>query len=227
MDQPLQRFTIQEMLKELREAEYENRTADFSNKLLPEFSFSDKEINASLDFKGSTIQGAVYFNNCKINGFFNLENALIYTTLYIANSKILGDFIAKKARIREVVNLIASNFRKNINFENINIKGFIGMDRIRTKGNINLSKAIVRDIVTKTGTIRGDIYLREAEIGGFVNLEGVYAEGLGSFENSTIVEDLKLRNAHFKEVVILTGTIIEGDVDAQDMQCKNLIAHMT
>ena len=51
-------------------------------------------------------------------------------------------------------------------------------------------------------------------------------DGLGSLENTTIQQNLSLREAHFKEVVILTGTNIEGEVDAQDLQCKNLIAHL-
>ncbi len=56
--------------------------------------------------------------------------------------------------------------------------------------------------------------------------EGGIADGLGNFENSLIARNLNLKNSKFKEAVILSGTIIEGEVETQGMICKNLIAHM-
>ena len=81
MDKPLERFTLDQLLREIKNAERENRPADLSYKLLPEFSFSEKEINTSLNFKGSTIQGAVYFDKCTINGNINFSNCLLFSEI--------------------------------------------------------------------------------------------------------------------------------------------------
>ena len=227
MEQPLERFTIQQIMRELKQAENEKRTADFSNKLLPEFSFSGKEINANLDFHNSSIQGALYFDNCKINGDLNLENALLYTTLYISKSNIKGNFIAKKTKIREIINLVASNFDKGIDLQEAKIRGFLGLNKVFIKEDMNVSRAEIKNIKTKVGTIRGDIYLRKAKVEGSVILEELSAEGLGDFEETTILKNLILKNAKFNGVVMLSGTVIEGEVNAEKMQCENLIAHMT
>ncbi len=226
MEEPLQRFTIQEMFRELREAERKKRTADFSNKLLPEFSFSGREINVNLNFKNSTIQGAAYFDDCQIRGSLNLENTLIYTTLYISKTKIQDDFIARRAKVREVVNLIASNFYKNINLEEINIRGFLGLNKVFIKENVSIKRGTTESFKTKTGTIRGDIYFQKAKIGGDVILENLFVDGLGNFEESNISGDLLLKNTQFQGIVTLSGTIVEGKIDAEGMQCENLIAHM-
>ncbi len=214
------------MLKELRSAEQEKRPADFSYKLLPEFSFSDKEINTNLNFSNSTVQGAAYFDNCKIGGDLILENALIYTTLYIANSQIKGNFLAKRLKVREVINLVATNFGKNVIFDEASIKGFLGLNKIKIEQNLKANNISVINIATKTGTISGDIFLKQAHIKGSVNLKEISAEGLANLEDSFIGEDLNLENSRVKENVLLSGTIIEGDVLSNGLECKNLIAHM-
>jgi hypothetical protein len=226
MKQPLQRLSSEEMFKELKLAEREKREADFSYKLLPEFSFQEREIQTGLNFEGSTIQGAAYFDKCTIKGDLKLNNTLIYTTLYIANSTIQGEFEAKKAKIREVVNLIASNFKQNINLEEAEVKGFLGLNKINVTKNLNLKLITARDIKTHTGVIKGDIYLRGAKIEGSVILEEALFDGLGDFKETLIKGDLNLKNARFQEVLILTGTIIEGETDTKGMKCKNLIAHL-
>jgi cytoskeletal protein CcmA (bactofilin family) len=226
MEQLLQRYTEQEIFQELRNAERENRTANLSNKLLPQFSFSGKEINTGINLMGSTIQGPLHLDECIIKGDINLEQALIYSTLYISKSEIQGNFIANQIRIREVLNLVASTFKKNINMEGSSIKGFLGFNKVQIEENLNISKSIIKDIITKTGTIRGDVYLRDAKINGSVIAEEIISDGLGNFENSSIAKNLNLKNSKFKEAVILSGTIIEGEVETQGMICKNLIAHM-
>ncbi len=226
MEHPLQRLSSEEVLTELRKAEQEKRPADFSYKLLPEFSFSNKEISTNLIFKGSTVQGAAYFDNCKINGDLILENALIYSTLYIANSLIKGNFLASGIRAREVVNLVASSFEKNIVFDNADIKGFLGLNKVKLEGNLSVKNVSIINIRTKTGIIRGDIFLKDANVKGSVILEEMTAEGLANLENSFIGEDLNLKNSRVKENVLLTGTIIEGNVLSAGLECKNLIAHM-
>ncbi|MEA3453000.1 MAG: hypothetical protein U9Q96_01525 [Patescibacteria group bacterium] len=227
MELPLKRFTIQEIMRELKQAEREKRTADFSNKLLPEFSFSNREINVSLNFQNSSIQGALYLDNCKINGDVNLENTLLYTTLYISKTKINGNFIAKKIKIREIINFVASSFNKGVDLQDATIKGFLGLNKVFVKENLDASRAIIKNIKTATGTIRGDVYLLKAKIEGSVIMEELSAEGLGNFEETAISKKLILKNSQFQGVVILSGTIIEGEVDAEGMQCENLIAHMT
>ncbi|MBU3918822.1 hypothetical protein KKC63_02880 [Patescibacteria group bacterium] len=226
MEQPLQRLSADEIEKELRKAEKEQRPADFSYKLIPEFSFSNKEISINLNFKGSTIQGAAYFDNCKINGDLILEDVLIYATLYVANSLIKGNFLASGIRVREVVNLVATSFGKNVIFDNASIKGFLGLNKVKLEENLSAKNVSIINISTKTGTIRGDIFLKQAHIKGSVIFEEITAEGLANLEDSFIGEDLNLQNSQIKENVLLTGTIIEGDVLSTGLECKNLIAHM-
>jgi len=226
MEQLLQRFTAQEIFQELRNAERENRTADFSNKLQPGFSFSGRTINTNISFRGSTIQGALHLDECVFKGDINLGQALIYATLYISKTEIQGEFIANQIRIREVLNMVASTFKKNVNISQSSIKGFLGLNKIQIEGNLDISKSVVRDIVTKTGTIRGDVYLREAKVGGSVIAEEIASDGLGNFEKTSIAQNLNLKNSKFKEVVILSGTIVEGEIEAQNLQCKSLIAHV-
>ncbi len=227
MNKPLERFTFDQLLREIKNAERENRPADLSYKLLPEFSFSEKEINTSLNFEGSTIQGAVYFDKCTVSGKINFSNCLIYTTLYFDNSQINGSLIVKNARIREVVNLISSKFKKNINFEGSKISGFLGLNKIWVGGNLNLKKVEVFDIDTPTGKIRGDIYLKKAKIVGSVVLKEAFFQGLGDFQETDIDGNFNLENAQFQEILILTGTSVEGETIAQGLKCKNLIAHLT
>ena len=66
MDEPLQRLTFEDILFEIRQAEKEKREADLSNKLLPEFSLASRTINTTLNLENSTVQGAIYLNNCII-----------------------------------------------------------------------------------------------------------------------------------------------------------------
>ncbi|MBU1046035.1 polymer-forming cytoskeletal protein [Patescibacteria group bacterium] len=226
MEQLLQRFAAQEIFQELRNAERENRTADFSNKLLPEFSFSGREISTGINFKGSTIQGALHLDECIIKGDVNLEQALIYATLYLSKTEIQGEFFANQIRIRGVLNMVASTFKKNIYMKESSVKGFLGLNKVQIEGNLDISKSVIKDIVTKTGTIRGDVYLRDAKVGGSVIAGEIISEGLGNFEKTSIGQNLDLKNSKFKEVVILSGTIVEGEIEAQNLQCKSLIAHV-
>jgi len=226
MEEPLQRISVEDLLSELAKAEREKRPADFSYKLLPEFSFSDKNIGVELNFTGSTIQGAAYFDKCIFHDNLRLENVLIYTTLYIANSTIHGDFLASRIRVREVVNLVASDFKKNIIFDHAMVKGFLGLNKVKVEGNLSVRNVSLLDISTKTGMIRGDIFLKNAHISGSVFLENITAEGLGNLEDSFVEEDLSFQNSKIRENVLLTGTIVEGDVNSTGLECKNLIAHM-
>lgn len=226
MDQPLERFNIQEMLRELRNAEITNRMADFRGKLLPEFSFSKKEINTSIDFSGSTIQGAAYFYDCKIKGKIIFENTLFYRTLYIADSRLKDDLILKTSTIRENINFNSSIFLENIILDESTVKGFLGMNKVKVKKDININYAIIKDIENKIGTIKGDLYIRNSEIDGSINAEGIYAEGLANFENSIIHQDLNLKKAIFNGIVILSGTVVEGGIETNEMKSEKLIAHM-
>lgn len=226
MEQPLKRIGSEDIQKELRKAEFEGRTADFTYKLLPEFSFSNQEIGVSINFKGSTIQGAAYFDKCLFKGDVNLEDVLIYTSLYISNSEFKENFTARKIRVREVVNLVASDFKKNVIFDGASIKGYLGLNKTKVEENLSIKKVSIIDIKTKTGTIRGDFFLKEAHIKGSVFLEEITAEGLANLENSFIEGNLSFTNSQIKDNVLLTGTIVEGDVITQGLQSKNLIAHM-
>jgi len=119
MEQTLQRWSKRDMLRELETAERERRAANLTNKLLPEFSFTGRKITAGLNFTGSTIQGAVYLENCQIQGDIILEKALLYRTLYITNCQVKGNLIARRANIREVVNMMSTLFKKDIDMQNI------------------------------------------------------------------------------------------------------------
>jgi cytoskeletal protein CcmA (bactofilin family) len=226
MDKPLQRFSFEDMQKELRKAEREKRAADFTYKLMPEFSFSDKQINVGLNFQGSTIQGAIYVDKCVFEKQINLENVLVYTTLYISNSEFKEDFVAKKIRIREVANLVASKFYKNVIFDEASVKGFLGLNKAVIEEDLSIKNVSIIDINTKTGTITGDLFLKEAHIKGSVFLEELIVEGLVSLENSFIEGDLSFKDSRVKENVLLSGTIVEGDVITEELKSKNLIAHM-
>ena len=225
MDEPLQRLTFEDILFEIRQAEKEKREADLSNKLLPEFSLASRTINTTLNLENSTVQGAIYLNNCIINGDIKLNNSLIYTTIYINESEI-NNFIAKNIRIREVINFLASKIKGNIDMEKSQIKGFISFNRAEVGSDIILNEVIAKDIMTKSGNMKGDLYVRNTKVSGNIFLKDSLFDGLGSFESSSIGKDLDFSGSKFKEVVNLSGLTISGQVIAKTLECKNLIAHI-
>ncbi|MCD5396127.1 MAG: hypothetical protein LR000_00380 [Candidatus Pacebacteria bacterium] len=224
MERPLQRWHVDDILNEIRSAEREKRPADLTYKLLPEFSFFDKTIEASLDFEGSTIQGAIYFHNCKIKGDLIFKNVLIYTTLYLDKNTIEGDFVGEGLKLREVFNCIASHFKKNLSLKNAQIRGFLGLNRIFVANDLILDGLIVKNLKSRTGIIKGDIYLENAKIMGNVLIRRAFFEGLGNFKNTEIRGNLNLSGTMFQEIVELSGTIIEGETLTKDFRCENLIA---
>jgi hypothetical protein len=225
MDNPLQRLTFDEILFEIRQAEKEKREADLSNKLLPEFSLTGKTINVSLNLEGSTIQGAMYLNGCIINGDIKLNNSLIYTTVYINESEI-NNFFGKKIKIREVLNFSTSKIKNNLDIDGGLIKGFIGLNRVEIGQDIIFNNIQVKDIMTKSGNMKGDLYIRNCKILGNVYIVGSFFDGLGNFEDSTIEKTLDLSNAKFLEVVDISRLTINGEALTKTLECKNLISHM-
>ncbi len=225
MDEALQRLTFEEILFEIRQAEKEKREADLSNKLLPEFSLTGRTINASLNLSGSTIQGAIYLNNCIINGDVILNNSLIYTTIYINESQI-NNFFGKNMKVREVLNISGTKIINNVDLDGSLIKGFIGFNRIEVNQDIILSNIQVKDIMTKSGDIKGDLYIRNCKILGNVYIVGSTFDGLGNFEDSLIEKNLDLSNTKFQEVVDISRLIIDGETLIKTLECKNLISHM-
>ena len=80
--------------------------------------------------------------------------------------------------------------------------------------------------MTKSGDMKGDLYIRNCKILGNVYIVGSFFDGLGSFENSTIEKNLDLSNTKFLEVVDISRLAIDGETLTKTLGCKNLISHM-
>ncbi len=202
--------------KEIREAEFEERDANFSNKTIQELNLSDREIKCGLNFKNSVFLGSVYLSKTSINGNLILDGAVINNTLYLGEIKVSGDISGIKATIKNSLNIVKGQIENDLIFEKSNIQGFLSLNKTTIKGLLKLSRIKILNLETYSGIVSGDLFLQEAEIGKGVDLEWGYISGLADFQkmnlwgyfnlfNTKIVENMIMKESHIKGETILEG----------------------
>ena len=136
----------EEIEKELRAAEANNREANFRHKTIQEVNLSERTINCALSFEGAKILGSVYFGKSIIGGNVNFKGATINNTLYLGEALIKGELNCQDVSVGKVMNIIGAIIERNLNLSKAKIKGFLGFNKIEVRGEIIASYLKVEDL---------------------------------------------------------------------------------
>ena len=102
----------------------------------------------------------------------------------------------------------------------INITGNLVLERAKVFGFVSLAKAVVlgmidaRNIEIKNFakgelTVRGDLYVKSAQINGSFDLSDAVLSGMVSLENALIRKNLILKNISTKDNIFLRNSIVQ------------------
>ncbi len=213
----------QDTEKEIREAEFEKRDADFSYKTIQELNLSNREIKCGLNFKNSVFLGSVYLGKTSINGDLILDGAVVNNTLYLGEVKVSGSISGTKVTIKNSLNIVRGQVENDLSFEKSNIQGFLSLNKSTIKGLLKLNGIKIISMETYSGTVCGDLFLQEAEIGKGIDLEWAYISGLADFQKMNLWGYLNLFNAKIGETLIMKESRIKGEIIFEGLEYNRII----
>lgn len=200
----------EEIENEIETAIMERREVNFAGKRLEFLSLAEKNVDYGINLQDSIIQGNVFLADTVINGNINLSNATVVGSFF-GRGKLMGDFIMPKAKISHTMNLVGINITGSISCREAKITGFMSLTKAVILGDVDCYGLETRDFKKDELIIKGDVYLKSAQINGFFNLEEALVWGMVNLENALIRKSFSLKNASVQEMIILkNSTVING-----------------
>jgi len=188
----------QQTEEELRNAQRQERPADFSKKTLSSFSIFNEILNTSIIFDDAIIEGQVFLGDVIVGGDLSLKNCLIKGSLYLANIKINGNLILENAKIKGAINLVGAHIQKDILGNNLENHGFLSLAKGKVKGGIFLENAKIKNVSYDNFTVNGDLIMDGSSIEETVDLKKINIDGLLDIDEIAVGKDLILEKAKFK-----------------------------
>ena len=212
-----------EIEEELRLAEIDERPANFKGKVLANLILNGRTIETSLDLEAAIILNAISLESALIKGDLNLNYAVTKGVFYFGSGILQGNLNLENAKINGGVNLVGAKITGSLFLNGLNINGFLSLAKIQLKGNLESPNLKIMDSYHGGLIVKGDVYLREANIIGRVNLEKSFSEGSGDFLNAFIGKELNLKETVFENFLILKGAKIRGETILEGTKYKELI----
>jgi len=212
-----------EIEEEIKAAEAEQRDATFPNKTIRDLNLSERNLKCGFDFKSSVFLGNIFFGRTKIEGGLVLDNSIVKGTLYLGEARIEKDFSASNVIVKNSFNMVKGFVGGEINLEGGHIQGFLSLSGAHVKGNVNFREINTVNLATSSGTIKGDLFLRQMTAEGFVDLKGSRIAGLADLEKINVGKYLSLRDVKITEVLIMRESYIGDDSFFEGLECEKRI----
>ena len=188
--------------KEIKEAEEQERIVDFSNRVIHSFFVLKDRIRNGITFENSEIKGQFFLGEIYIEGDLILKNAKVNGSVYLARIKVSGNLNLEELRSEGAINLVGAEIGKNLLAQKIKSKGFLSLAKTEIGGSIILDKARIENTITKFDamTIRGDLILEGSKTMGDVNIQDAQIDGLLDLDEISVGNDLILAGTKYKSL---------------------------
>lgn len=188
-----------ELIDEIKKAELEERPADFSNKIISDFSLTLDRIKYGLNFENSKISGQLFLGETMITGDLNLKGAEINGSIYLGKTDIKGNLILENSKINGAINLVGAKIFGSIMATGMVAKGFVSLTKAEININANFEGSEIDNASYEDLTVRGDLFLDTAIIKGSLNLSKMKVDGFVDLDDAEIGGDLVLTGATSKK----------------------------
>ncbi|MDD5098305.1 MAG: hypothetical protein PHD31_01125 [Candidatus Pacebacteria bacterium] len=188
-----------EILEEIKRAEAEGRPADFSNKVISDFSISIERIKLGLNFENSKITGQLFLGEIIINGDLNLKNTEVNGSIYLGKSDIKGNLILENSKINGAINLVGAKVSGNVMARDRVVNGFVSLTKAEVNGNAVFEAVKIDNANYEDLTVRGDLFFDTAIIKGSLNLSKIIVDGSVDLDDAEVEGDLVLTGAMSKK----------------------------
>lgn len=188
-----------EIINEIKQAEKENRPADFSNKTLSDFNVIIDKIKFGLNLENTKIMGPVFLGEVVIIGDLNLRGAVINGSIYLGKADIKENLIFENAQINGAINLVGAKIGGNINARGLITVGFLSMAKTEIFGDVILENAEIESANYDDMLVRGDAFFGTADVKGSLNLGKMKTEGTIDLEETNVGSNLVLTGTESKK----------------------------
>lgn len=193
-----------EIINEIKDAEKQNRPANFSNQTLSDFNVIIDELKFGLNLENAKIMGPVFLGEVEINGNLNFKGAVINGSLYLGKADIKQNLILENAQINGAINLVGAKINGNIEAKGLITVGFLSLAKTEIAGDVILEGAEIESANYDDMLVRGDAFLGTANVKGSLNLGKMKTEGTIDLEETNVGNNLVLTGTESKKGAIDT-----------------------
>lgn len=193
--------------REIDKATLDRREADFRGKSLKFLSLAEKNLDYGINLEGCSIMGNVFLADTIINGSINMAGATIDGSFFFGRGKLMGNLILARATIGQTINMVGLNITGSLLFNEARIAGFVSLAKAVILGDVNFQKLDVYDYTKDDLTVKGDIYLKSAQINGFLDLSDAVVSGMVSLENALVRRSIIGKNLKMTDSLLLKNSI--------------------
>jgi cytoskeletal protein CcmA (bactofilin family) len=204
---PVSILSKQDIDREIDKAALDRREADFRGKNLKFLSLAEKNLDYGINLESAWITGNVFLADTTINGSINMTNAVVDGSFFFGRGKLMGDLVLERARIGQTVNMVGLNITGSLHFAGIKVYGFISLSKAVILGDVDFRYIEVFDYGPEGLTVKGDVFLKSAQINGFLDLSEAKVNGMVSLENALIRRRLVAKNLGMKESLFLKNSL--------------------
>jgi hypothetical protein len=214
----------EEIRWEIEQAAAEHREINFRGKNLKFLSLSERTIDYGINLQDCWISGSVFLANTTVNGNINLTNSVIDGTFFFGRGKAVGSLILDKTKITQNANMVGMNITGSLSFNDAKVNGFISLAKAVILGDVALQRTEVSDFTEDNLTIKGDIYLKSAQVNGYFDASEAKLSGILNLENALIRRNLIVKNLQAVDGLFLKNTIFnKGEADFSGVAEEKII----
>ena len=195
-----------EIINELILAKKENRPANFSNKIISDFSMLTERISFGLNLENTKILGPVFLGDVVMFGDLNMKGAIVNGSLYLGKADIKKDLILENSQINGAISLVGAKIGGNIDARGLVTVGFLSLSNTKISGDVVLENAAIESAKYDDLMVRGDAFFGTAVVKGSLNLGKMKTEGKIDLEETEVGSNLVLTGAKSKKGNIDTAT---------------------
>lgn len=199
-----------DIINEIKQAERENRPADFSNKILSDFNITIDKIMYGLNLENTKILGPVFLGEVVVSGDINFKGAVINGSLYLGRSNIKQNLVLENAQINGTINLVGSTIGGNVNARGLITVGFLSLAKTEIMGDVILEGAEIESANYDDLMVRGDAFFGASNVKGSLNLGKMRTEGTIDLEEANVGSNLVLTGTQSNKGAIDTTTMKIG-----------------
>lgn len=206
-NRPVSILNKEEIDQEIYKATVDRRDADFRGKNLKFLSLAEKNIDCGINLEGSWISGNVFLAGSTVNGNVNMANATVDGSFFFGRGRVMGDLVLRGAKIGQTMNMVGLNITGSLFFDHARVNGFISLAKAVILGNVDFRNIEVYDYSQGEMTIKGDVYLKSAQINGFFDMTEASIHGMLSLENALVRRSLLAKNSNIEDALNLKNSI--------------------
>jgi hypothetical protein len=136
-----------------------------------------------------------------------MAGAIIDGSFFFGRGKLMGNLILARAAIGQTINMVGLNITGSLLFNEARIAGFVSLAKAVILGDVNFQKLEVYDYTKDDLTVKGDIYLKSAQINGFLDLSDAVVSGMVSLENALVRRSIIGKNLKMTDSLLLKNSI--------------------